>query len=40
VLGHLGYKNADIKPLAALISYRRLDVGRSIPDFVSPQDIG
>lgn len=39
VLGHLGSKNADIETLAALVSYGRLDLSRSISDVVPLEDV-
>lgn len=39
VLGHLGYKNADIETLATLVSRGRLDLSRSISDVVALDDV-
>ncbi|KXO88682.1 zinc-binding dehydrogenase [Tsukamurella pulmonis] len=39
VLGHLGYKNADIETLATLVSLGRLDLSRSISGIVPLEDI-
>jgi D-arabinose 1-dehydrogenase-like Zn-dependent alcohol dehydrogenase len=39
VLGHLGYQNADIGTLAALVSRGRLDLSRSISAVVPLEDI-
>jgi D-arabinose 1-dehydrogenase-like Zn-dependent alcohol dehydrogenase len=39
VLGHLGSKNADIATLAALVSYGRLDLSRSISEIVPLEDV-
>jgi threonine dehydrogenase-like Zn-dependent dehydrogenase len=39
VLGHLGYQNADIGTLAALVSLGRLDLSRSISAVVPLEDV-
>ncbi|TWS18389.1 zinc-binding dehydrogenase [Tsukamurella asaccharolytica] len=39
VLGHLGYKNADIETLATLVSLGRLDLSRSISGIVPLEEI-
>jgi D-arabinose 1-dehydrogenase-like Zn-dependent alcohol dehydrogenase len=39
VLGHLGYKNADIATLARLVSLGRLDLSRSISRVIPLEDI-
>jgi D-arabinose 1-dehydrogenase-like Zn-dependent alcohol dehydrogenase len=39
VLGHLGYENADIATLAALVSRGRLDLSRSVSEIVRLDDI-
>lgn len=39
VLGHLGYRNADIETLARLVSLGRLDLSRSISRIVGLEDI-
>ena len=39
VLGHLGYRNADIETLAMLVSRGRLDLSRSISRVVGLEDI-
>ena len=39
VLGHLGYRNADIGTLARLVSLGRLDLSRSISRIVPLEDI-
>lgn len=39
VLGHLGYQNADIETLAALVSRGRLDLSRSISQIIPLEDI-
>jgi D-arabinose 1-dehydrogenase-like Zn-dependent alcohol dehydrogenase len=39
VLGHLGYQNADIGTLAALVSRGRLDLSRSISEIVPLEEV-
>ena len=39
VLGHLGYRNADIETLARLVSLGRLDLSRSISRVIGLEDI-
>ena len=39
VLGHLGYQNADIATLAALVSRGRLDLSRSISEIIPLDEI-
>jgi D-arabinose 1-dehydrogenase-like Zn-dependent alcohol dehydrogenase len=39
VLGHLGYQNADIETLAALVSRGRLDLSRSVSQVIALEDI-
>lgn len=39
VLGHLGYRNADIETLARLVSLGRLDLSRSISRVIPLEDI-
>lgn len=39
VLGHLGYRNADIETLARLVSLGRLDLSRSISRIIPLKDI-
>ncbi len=39
VLGHLGYQNADIETLAALVSRGRLDLSRSVSQIIALEDI-
>ncbi|BBZ30026.1 dehydrogenase [Mycolicibacterium madagascariense] len=39
VLGHLGYQNADIGTLAALVSLGRLDLSRSISEIVPLEQV-
>ncbi|MDX1890463.1 zinc-binding dehydrogenase [Mycolicibacterium sp. 050158] len=39
VLGHLGYQNADIGTLAALVSLGRLDLSRSISEIVPLENV-
>jgi D-arabinose 1-dehydrogenase-like Zn-dependent alcohol dehydrogenase len=39
VLGHLGYRNADIGTLARLVSLGRLDLSRSVSEIVSLEDV-
>jgi len=39
VLGHLGYRNADIETLARLVSLGRLDLSRSISRVIALEDV-
>ena len=39
VLGHLGYQNADIGTLAALVSLGRLDLSRSISEIAPLEQV-
>ncbi|RVW06439.1 zinc-binding dehydrogenase [Rhodococcus spongiicola] len=39
VMGHLGYKNADIETLAELVSRGRLDLSRSVSEIVPLEDV-
>ncbi|WP_430331080.1 zinc-binding dehydrogenase [Rhodococcus sp. ACT016] len=39
VMGHLGYKNADIEILADLVSRGRLDLSRSVSEIIPLEDV-
>jgi len=39
VMGHLGYKNADIETLVDLVSRGRLDLSRSVSEIVPLEDV-